>query len=108
MSAGCHRLLREGAVCVSDAAEAIELLGGIGDFLPEHPDVPVRAHDRLSPQQLLVFDALPLRSWAHLGSLTRAAGLPAEEVAAGLGHLLGLGLAENDGGRWRRARRASP
>src|SRR5690625_7005290 len=26
-SAGCHRLIREGAVCVTDAAEVLELLG---------------------------------------------------------------------------------
>ncbi len=108
MSAGCHRLLREGAVCVSDAAEAVELLGEIGRWLPDRPEVPVRGHDDLTVEQLLVYDALPVRSWAHLGALSRAAGLPPSELAAGLGHLFGLGLAENDGSRWRRARRASP
>jgi DNA processing protein len=108
MSAGCHRLLREGAVCVSDAGEAVELLGPIGALLPGHPQAPVRAHDQLTRAQLLVFEALPVRSWAHLGGVSRAAGLPADQVVAGLGHLLGLGLAECDGGRWRRSGRASP
>jgi predicted Rossmann fold nucleotide-binding protein DprA/Smf involved in DNA uptake len=27
MSAGCHRLLREGAACITDATEVMELLG---------------------------------------------------------------------------------
>lgn len=27
-SAGCHKLLRDGATCVTDAAEAVELCGG--------------------------------------------------------------------------------
>lgn len=108
MSAGCHRLLREGAVCVSDAAEAIELLGEIGPSLPDRPDVPVRGYDDLTPQQLLVYDALPVRSWAHPSALGRAAGLPTSELRAGLGHLLGLGLAECDGSRWRRLHRAPP
>ena len=30
MSAGCHRLLRDGATCVTDAAEVIELVGPVG------------------------------------------------------------------------------
>ncbi len=104
LSAGCHRLLRDGAVCVTDPAEVLELVGPMGQGLPDLPEMPRRPHDGLSAEQILVLDALPVRSWAGTKALTRAAGLPYEQVVAGLGHLLGRGLAENDGSGWRRAR----
>jgi DNA processing protein len=103
LSAGCHRLLRDGAVCVTDAAEVLELTRPVGQGVLDLPDVPRRPHDGLSAEQILVLDALPVRAWAGIEGLTQAAGLPHGEVLAGLGRLLGLGLAENVGGRWRRA-----
>ncbi len=60
-------------------------------------------HDGLTAEQLLVLDALPLRSWALPEGLSRAAGLPVVQVMPALGDLLGRGLAEGKAGRWRRA-----
>lgn len=106
-SAGCHRLLRDGAaVCVTDAAEVLELLGG-GEPAPE----PAGAHpgarsptDGLAPAARQVFDALPVRSWAEVSSVTRAAGVSGPETRGALGVLELAGLAERDRDRWRRAR----
>ncbi len=103
LSAGCHRLIREGGSCVTDAAEALELLDPIGTSLPGPPPVPREVHDGLAPAQFLVLDALPLRSPRAVQSISRSAGLPVAAVSAALGHLLGVGLAEQVDGRWRRA-----
>ncbi|MBO1751553.1 DNA-processing protein DprA [Actinotalea sp. BY-33] len=103
-SAGCHRLLREGrAVCVTDAAEVIELVG------PAAAGPAVRTHearevDGLTAEGRLVLDALPLRRGGELAHLARAAGLAEHEVLAEVGHLELAGLAERDGPGWRRRR----
>jgi DNA processing protein len=116
-SAGCHRLLREqGAVCVTDAAEVVELAGRLGDDLA--PTRPVRREDvdDLDPDDLRLYEALPLRRGRDAGSIGRVAGLEAAVVRAGLARLELRGLAEHVqqatgaepeavGPLWRRARR---
>lgn len=105
-SAGCHRLMREhGAVCVTDAAEVLELLAPSGEDLA--PDRPVQPGllDGLDPLGARVLDALPARSGASLASLARAAGLSEQEVRAGVGRLELSGHAERSGSGWRRAPR---
>ena len=68
-SAGCHRLLRDAAaVCITDVAEAVELVRGIGGGTPAEPAVPARDHDGLSLQDLLLLDALPVRSGSSVES----------------------------------------
>ncbi len=107
-SAGCHRLVREGrAVLVTDPAEVFELLDAIGS--PQQPTLaevsaPRAVHDGLAPEQLRVFDALPVRAALDLDRLVTEAGLPAPAVVAALGALSLRGLAERSGGgeRWRR------
>src|SRR4051794_13194912 len=59
-SAGCHRLLREGAVCVTDAAEVAELIDPFGAVV-DQPSAPDREYDGLDPVDLRVLDALPVR-----------------------------------------------
>lgn len=106
-SAGCHRLLRDGAaVCVTDAAEVLELLAD-GEPAP----VPGAAHhgpgaltDGLDPAARRVLDALPVRAWADVASVTRVAGLSGPEVRGALGVLELAGLADRQGDRWRRSR----
>lgn len=106
-SAGCHRLLRDGAaVCVTDAAEVLELLAD-GEPAP----VPGAAHhgtggltDGLDPAARRVLDALPVRAWADVASLTRVAGLSGPEARGALGVLELAGLADRQGDRWRRSR----
>lgn len=105
-SAGCHRLLRDGAaVCVTDAAEVLELLAGAGpapgpDAAVGGPAVPA---DGLDPVARRVLDALPVRAWAEVASVTRVAGVSPSEARGALGLLELAGLADRDGERWRRS-----
>ena len=103
-SAGCHRLLRDGATCVTDAAEIAELLAPIGQQLALLPQVPSAEHDGLGPVDLRVLDALPLRAPVPVASVCGAAGLDRPTVTAALGRLELLGLAASAGAGWCRAR----
>ncbi|MFE4465875.1 DNA-processing protein DprA [Oerskovia sp. NPDC056781] len=105
-SGGCHQLLRDAkAVCVTDVDEAAELAGHVGT------DASTPRAGRPAPQDDLdelgrrLWDALPLRAHAAVDSVARAAGLGLDETLGGLGHLELAGLAEQSGGRWRRAAR---
>jgi DNA processing protein len=104
-SAGCHELLRDGAVCVTDADEVVELVSPLGDAPPSPGrPVPVADHDGLGPADLRVYDALsPRRPMSEL-ALVRTAGLAEAEVSAALGRLHLRGLAARDGIGWRRMR----
>ncbi|WP_418606020.1 DNA-processing protein DprA [Georgenia sp. SUBG003] len=106
VSAGCHRLMREqGAVCVTDAAEVLELTGAPGEHLTEDRPVQAGLLDDLDPTSRRVLDALPLRGSAPVANLARAAGLSPSEVRATLGHLELEGRALRRGSTWARARR---
>ena len=112
-SAGCHRLLREGsAVCVTDPAEILELADPF-TVLPDSPDsgreraaLPAD-HDGLSPPDMLLLDALPLRKAAPPQKLAVVAGLDPPAVRAGLARLELAGLARRTGaGLWQRSHRS--
>lgn len=113
-SAGCHRLLRAGhAVCVTDAAEVLELIDGLGvdrdgpSPVDEHLSTQERrAAQQRSETERRLLDALPVGRAAGLASIARAAGLAEDEVLAALGHLELAGLAVREGARWRRPRHA--
>jgi DNA processing protein len=106
-SAGCHRLLREGgAICVTDVGEIAELAGAIGETTSEEKDSGAAVHDGLSLEDLILLDALPLRSTSSVEKLTVVAGLSADSVRAGLGRLGLLGLAGSEGGGWKRVKNA--
>lgn len=105
-SAGCHRLLREGAaVCVTDVDEVLELAGplgaatgvGTGDRTADR-----RPHDGLDWVADRVLDALSLRSASEVAELARRAGLAAADVRGALGTLELAGLAERRSTGWRR------
>jgi DNA processing protein len=100
-SAGCHRLLRTGCVCVTSAEELAELVDPLGTALA--PSLPLTPVDELAPADLRVLDALPVSSTAGVHSLARVAGLDLPALVAGLGRLELAGLAERAGGGWRRA-----
>ena len=101
-SAGCHRLLREGAaVCVTDAAEVAELAGGPGEAAGGPPDE-VRPGDGLDEVATRALDALPVRRGAGEESLARVAGLGVADVRSALGVLELRGLAERTADGWRR------
>jgi DNA processing protein len=104
-SAGCHRLLRDGgAVCVTDAAEIAELAGPTGSGLPEPRQGGAEVQDGLTLEDLILLDALPLRSTTSVEKLCSVAGLGPESVRAGLGRLGLLGLAVSERGGWKRGK----
>jgi DNA processing protein len=104
-SAGCHRLFRDGgAVCVTDAAEIAELASPSGDALTEPRTGRAADHDGLTLEDLILLDALPLRSTTSVDKLCAVAGLSQESVRAGLGRLGLLGLAASERGGWKRAK----
>jgi DNA processing protein len=106
-SAGCHRLLRDGgAICVTDVGEIAELAGRNGEMMVTGKDSPAAPHDGLSLEDLILLDALPLRSGSSLEKLTVVAGLSPDSVRAGLGRLGLLGLASSERGAWKRTRNA--
>ena len=112
-SAGCHRLLREGsAIPVTDAAEAIELVGlptgapttsgpwhGNGSTAAD-----TRPHDGLDIQDLLLMDALPIRQPATPDKLSTVSGLGIGAVLGGLSRLQARGLAVSSASGWLRKR----
>lgn len=107
-SYGAHRLLRDGAVCVTSSDEVIELLEPIGSDVAEPAGGPIAVHDGLSAADLRVFDALPLRHGAVLESLGRVAGLEEGVLRAAMGRLELAGLAQHDGSGWRKVLKGSP
>jgi DNA processing protein len=106
-SAGCHRLLREGAVCVTDVGEVLELLGPIRadsvDTDGTRPPVAAAVHDGLDPLDLRVLDALPLRAAVDVARLGPTAGVDRGTLSAALARLELRGLALRVGSAWRRA-----
>lgn len=109
-SVGCHRLLRAGAVCVTDAEEVLELALPVGATDPDGRKAADPANqgegllDGLEPDSAVVLDALPARGSASMDSLIPASGLAEREVIAALGLLELAGRVERDGSRWRRRR----
>ena len=105
MSTGCHRLIREGAACITDAGEVADLIGRIGDDLAAEPTTPARPGDDLRPEQRQVLDSLPLSRPASVRSVATVAGLDEGQVRAALAVLGRRGLALSEGAGWRRAPR---
>lgn len=104
-SAGCHRLLREGAAtCVSDAGDVAELAGETGSFLLAEVRQEKLVHDDLPVEDLLLLDALPVRSSTTVDKLSVVAGLATTSVMAGLGRLELAGLATRTSSGWQRGK----
>ena len=104
LSVGAHALLRSGAALVTDAAEVIEQVGGIGvDLAPTRrgPTIPL---DTIGGEALLVLEAIPAGpSGAPVEQLVRGAGLSPDTVLHRLYELGSLGLVERQGSHWRLA-----
>jgi DNA processing protein len=92
MSRGVHRELRRGAALVTDAAEVIEAVGGLGVDLAPEPSGPIGPRDALDPLSARVLDAVPVRRPAAVESVARTAGVTATEASAALGLLELAGL----------------
>jgi DNA processing protein len=103
-SAGCHRLIRDGAVLVTRPEEVLEGVGRLGDDLAGPPVAdPRRPTDGLSPVAVLVHDALPVRASREIGWLALEAGIQVGAVRAAMVELERRGLVQQFGGRWQRA-----
>ncbi|WP_328536414.1 DNA-processing protein DprA [Streptomyces sp. NBC_00344] len=99
LSAGVHELLRGEGVLVTDAAEVVELVGGIGDLAPVRSG-PLLARDLLDPVAARVLEALPGRGAAEGRDIAREAGTTADEALARLYELHSLGFVERRSAGW--------
>jgi DNA processing protein len=104
MSAGCHRLIRDGAVLVTRVDEVLEAVGRIGlDLAAELGSGAARPTDGLDAVAAKVHDALPARAVKDTRWLALEAGVPIGAVRAALVALERHGLVEHRDGRWQRA-----
>jgi DNA processing protein len=103
-SSGCHRLLRNGAVCVTSAAEVLEMVQPLDASRadPEGPRPRVRARDFATAGERRAFDAVAARG-STIGEIGRVAGMTIAEVRCALGALELAGALRRDGDLWRRA-----
>lgn len=107
-SVGCHEMIRSGlAALVTNAAEAAELVGAIGELAPER-EVPVRVGDGLPETDRRVLEALPGRGVLDVEAVAARAGVSVRAAQSGLGRLELEGLAGRRDAGWVRvtARRA--
>ncbi|MFF9057177.1 DNA-processing protein DprA [Streptomyces sp. NPDC101213] len=105
LSAGVHELLRAEAVLVTDAAEIVELVGGIGELAPERRG-PVLPHDLLEPDARRILAALPGRRAATVDEIAREGGTTKDDAIARLYELRALGHVERHGDDWKLTRQA--
>ena len=109
-SVGCHRLLRKGAVCITDVDDALELLTPLGtvdaDALKEqNPELAGDGLlDGLDPAGAVVLDAMPARASATTEAIVRSSGMSLKETTAALGILELTGKVERTASGWRRRR----
>lgn len=100
LSAGVHELLRGESTLVTDAAEVIELVGGIGELAPERSG-PVVPRDLLDQAARAVLEALPARGALAVRDAARGAGTTVDEALGKLYELHSLGFVEREGEGWR-------
>jgi DNA processing protein len=101
MSAGSNLLLRNGASCVTSAADVLELVGQLVLDAGPEPRGPVSPRDALTDVQRVVLDAVPVRRWAGPASIAKAAGVPTLTVQQLLPPLQVAGLVEQSLEGWR-------
>ncbi len=93
-SAGCHRLIQEGAQLVTDVEEVLESAGRIGIDLATAPrPAPGRPTDALAATAALVHDALPAHAARGPEWLAMEAAVPVAAVRTALVELERHGLA---------------
>ena len=98
-STGCHALLRDGAILVSEATHVRELIGPLTLELPEAP-MAADVRDGLDATTRTVLEAFPARRSITLARLLSATGLPLPVLAAALGAGESAGLVERRGEQW--------
>ncbi len=106
VSAGCHLLIREGALLVTDAAEVAEAVGPIGELAPVKRGA-TRAGDDLDPIHRAILGALRVQKPTTLDDLAKQCGASPREVIGALGVLSLNGLVDGDPDGYRRVRGAA-
>ena len=101
MSTGCHQLLRNGAVCVTSAADVLDLVGALGEDAAPEQRAAESPRDALPEQLRQVLDAVPVRKWAGPASIAKTAGVPTQVVQRVLPPLQVAGLVEESLAGWR-------
>lgn len=105
-SAGCHRLIQEGALLVTRVEEVLEVVGRLGvDLAPDLGSGGARPTDGLDRVAAQVHDALPVRAVRDTRWLALEAGVPIGAVRIALVDLERRGLVEHHEGRWQRRSR---
>ncbi len=111
-SAGCHRLLREGAVCASRVEDVLEMLPPLPDSrgCAVRESLPIgvgNGEDPLAgdPLAARVREGLAPRKGRTAGEVAREAGVGLREAMAALGMLEAQGVADRRDGLWRLAPR---
>lgn len=108
-SAGCHALIRDGALLVTRVEEVVEAIGRIGiDLAPEVESGACRPTDDLAPVAMRVHDAFPVRAARETWWLAMESGVPIDEVRIALVQLERRGMVQQHGGRWQRSLRGRP
>jgi DNA processing protein len=105
LSAGVHELLRGGANLVTDAAEVVELVGGMGELAPDRRG-PVLPRDLLEPGARHILAALPACRAATAAEIADGARTTADDAVARLYELRSLGYVERHGDGWKLTRQA--
>ena len=105
-SAGCHQVIRDwGAVCVTSAAEVMQMLEFAADGPaggdPGGPRRPVLARDLLDPESTRVLEAVPARAGKGPARIAIAAGVDFDTVRRCLGGLAAAGFVERCDRGWR-------
>jgi DNA processing protein len=101
LSVGCHKLLRNGASCVTSAAEVLDVVGAlILDASPEQRG-PTSPRDGLPETVRQVLEAVPVRRWAGPASIAKTAGVSTLTVQEVLPPLQVAGLVEQSLSGWR-------
>ncbi|MYM20093.1 DNA-protecting protein DprA [Brevibacterium sp. 5221] len=107
-SAGCHRLIREGAAVLitgyADLAELVDDIDPTAGRANEDAQAPLRATDDLSTEELRVYSALPTRRGAEISALAVRAGLDPRTAMATVAGLELAGLARRGDHGWTKAR----
>ncbi|WP_421082992.1 DNA-processing protein DprA [Rothia nasimurium] len=108
-SEGCHRLIRDGlAQLITDAHHIsqgrLDLSAPPEQSLFTPPQGEQALIDSLTEVQKRVWDTLPLRACATVEAVSADSSVPARTVMIALTQLSSLGLAENQGQGWRKAK----
>ena len=101
MSSGCHQELRQGAVCVTRAAEVLELVGRLGEDAADELRGPVDVRDGLPETVRRVLEAVPVRRSVGVAALAREAGVSALVVQQVMPPLQAHGLVQRTEDGWR-------